>query len=148
MNTMDTSLSMQTLQVLSSCSCLSSSSGLGSLTVMEGEGWEGRDQHKPQVKNDECVTTSYTCSPLTFFSSGRMCSHSGSAGALPHLWLWRAQTRQSKRAQPKHGHHHKHPPLLPTDTRSDARSKAVQQLERLIDPSLGKKKKKVKAPQT
>lgn len=33
MKTMDTSLSMHTLQVLSSCSCLSSSSGLGSFTA-------------------------------------------------------------------------------------------------------------------
>lgn len=86
------------------------------------------------------MTTSYTGSPLTFFSSGRMCSHSRSAGALPHLWLWRAQSRQSKQVQPKHEHHHRHPPLLPTDTHSDVLSKTVQQLECLIDPSFKKKK--------
>lgn len=45
-------------------------------------------------KNDERVTTSARCWPLTFFSSGQMCSHSRSTGALPHLWLWRTQTKQ------------------------------------------------------
>lgn len=119
MNTMDTSLSMQTLQVLSSCSCLSSSSGLCSFTV--------RGISTGSCKNDECVTTSYRCWPLTF-SSGHMCSHSRSTGALPHLLLWRAQTRQSKQLQPKYEHHHKHSPLLVCDRNSDFLSKIVQQL--------------------
>lgn len=84
MKTMDTSLSIHTLQVLSSCSCLSSSSGLGSFTALGGT-----SSHQ----NYECLTVSYRCWPLTFFSSGHMCSHSGSAGTRPHFRLWGAQTR-------------------------------------------------------
>lgn len=49
MKTMDTSLSMHTLQVLSSCSCRSSSSGLASFTA-------GEKIHK-RIVSVQCVLT-------------------------------------------------------------------------------------------
>lgn len=51
MKTMDTSLSMHTLQVLSSCSCLSSSSGLGSFTVGGGQKWTDAHLKKWQTSD-------------------------------------------------------------------------------------------------
>ena len=115
MKTMDTSLSMHTLQVLSSCSCLSSSSGLGSFTVGETTNRKFRwgNSHYVGAKcrvyriEQSYVSNywlwkvlqaqmfsykSYRCCPLTFLSDGCLCPHISSTGALPRLWLWRTQT--------------------------------------------------------
>lgn len=106
MKTMDTSLSMHTLQVLSSCSCLSSSSGLGSFTA----GRKTTQQKKHCWRTEQlCVIYwfstlrlskwhklffcwSYRCWPLTSLSDGCLCPHVSGTGALPRLCrLWRTQ---------------------------------------------------------
>ena len=117
MKTMDTSLSMHTLQVRSSWSCLSSSSGLGSFTVRETTNRRSDELYityiifTSQVLHLQSNHMSATywkvlqaqkfliflqiiqprLWPLTLLSDACLSPHKSSTGALHSICLWRTK---------------------------------------------------------
>lgn len=84
MKTMDTSLSMHTLQVLSSCSCLSSSSGLGSFTVGETTYRETDERTRSHCAQAiRCVWSVIAAGQSNGVSAAQRCN-----------WLWNVSQAQ------------------------------------------------------